>query len=221
MIPLRDVIPSRTRPWVTIALIVINISVFIYQFALPEELTHAFTEAYGLKWYAFSSINVVTSMFLHSGLVHLISNMVCLWIFGDNVEDQMGHDRFLIFYLLAGSTAALAQLWLGVHAQRWPMVGASGAIAGVMGAYLFMFPRSEVHTFIFYGVVEIPAAVFLPLWFLAQLLGVVDRYQVTGNYDPGIAYWAHIGGFIMGIVGVFIFRRPERATVEWWDGAAR
>jgi len=221
MIPLRDVIPSRTRPWVTITLIAINVAVFIYEIALPGEAAQTLVNEFGLKWYAFSVPDVVTSMFLHSGVLHLASNMICLWIFGDNVEDQMGHDRFILFYLLAGSTAALAQLALGPHAERLPMIGASGAIAGVMGAYLFMFPRSEVHTYLFYDVVEVPAAVFLPLWFLAQLLGIFDRYQLTGEYQPHVAYFAHIAGFLLGVAGVWMFRRPERAAVEWWDTAAR
>ena len=218
MLPLRDVIPSRTRPWVTITLIAINLSVFVYEAMVPEGTLRAFAEQYGLKWYAFSWINVLTSMFVHAGLLHLGTNMLCLWIFGDNVEDQMGHDRFLVFYLLAGSVAALAQLMLGDHGTRLPMLGASGAIAGVMAAYLFMFPRSEVHMLFIGGLIEIPAAVFLPLWFLMQVLGVVDTRNLTADYDSNVAYWAHIGGFVMGGLGVLVFRRPERATPEWRDG---
>ena len=216
MIPLRDVIPSRTTPWVTMGLIAINIAVFVYQFSAPDDVK-AFVEQFGLKWYAFSWTTVFTSMFLHSGLVHLVSNMLPLWIFGDNVEDQMGHDRFLVFYLLTGVCAALAQLALTQHGVRLPMVGASGAIAGVMAAYLFMFPRSEVHTLVFYTIVEIPAAVFLPIWFLMQLLSVVDRYELATTHSNYVAYWAHIAGFVVGGIGVLIFRRPERATPEWQD----
>jgi membrane associated rhomboid family serine protease len=216
MIPLRDVIPSRTRPWVTISLIAINVAVFLYSLTLAPDARDVFGAAYGLKWYAFSWPDVFTSMFVHAGLLHLASNMLCLWIFGDNVEDQMGHDRFLVFYLLAGLTAALAELLLGAHGARLPMIGASGAIAGVMAAYLFMFPRSEVHMLVFVNIVEIPAAVFLPLWFLLQVLGVVDQ-NVTADHDNAVAFWAHIGGFVMGAVGVWVFRRKERATPEWRD----
>ena len=216
MIPLKDVIPSRTRPWVTMLLIALNLGVFIFEMTLPDDALKEFVRAYGLKAYAFSWPNVFTSMFIHGGVLHVVANMWCLWIFGDNVEDQMGHGRFLIFYLLCGSMAALAQLIL--HGPMLPMVGASGAIAGVMGAYLFMFPRSAVYVFIFVGVTEIPAGVFLPLWFVIQLLGAVDTRGITGEYGD-VAFWAHVGGFLMGVAGVLVFRRSERATVEWLDGA--
>jgi membrane associated rhomboid family serine protease len=155
-------------------------------------------------------------MFIHGGLLHVASNLICLWIFGDNVEDQMGHGRFLFFYLLCGSMAALAQMLM--HGPALPMVGASGAIAGVMGAYVVMFPRSAVYVWVFISVIEIPAGVFLPLWFVMQLLGAVDAHHITGDYGD-VAFWAHVGGFLTGAAGVLVFRRPERATVEWLDGA--
>jgi len=221
MIPLRDVIPSRTRPVVTVGLIAINIAVFIWELTMPPDARQAFITEYGLKSYAFWWPTVFTSMFIHGGLLHIASNLICLWIFGDNVEDQMGHGRFLVFYLLTGSTAALAQLVMG--GSMLPMVGASGAIAGVMGAYLVMFPRSEVHVFVIINVVEMPAAVFLPLWFLMQLLAVVDKMNMSGYgaTDVSVAFWAHIGGFVMGAIAVLVFRRPERAAVDWWDQAGR
>ena len=144
MIPLRDVIPSRTTPYVTISLVAINVLVFLYQFSLGPDvnrfvLTFALIPAY------FSWINVLTSMFLHGGFLHVAGNMLYLWIFGDNVEDRMGHGRFLAFYLLCGAAAAIGQT-LTVPDSMVPMVGASGAIAGVMGAYFVLYPRSRIVT---------------------------------------------------------------------------
>ncbi len=223
MIPLRDVIPSRTTPYVTVSLIVVNALVFVYQSSLGEAGATAWLLAWGLTPVSFSWVNVATSMFLHGGLLHVGGNMLYLWIFGDNVEDRMGHGRFLSFYLLCGVAAALAQAWTDPDSAV-PMVGASGAVAGVMGAYFVLYPQSRIVTlipFIFIQIVEIPAIFFLGIWFLMQFvnglgsLAAVSRGQSVG----GIAFWAHAAGFAAGAAGVFLFRRPERARVEWWDDA--
>src|SRR5262249_10199107 len=142
MIPLRDVIPSRTTPYVTITIVVINALVFLYEFSLSDQQVNNFVFSYGLVPAYFSWPAVFTSMFLHGGFLHIAGNMLYLWIFGDNVEDRMGHGRFIVFYLLCGIAAALAQT-LTVPDSMVPMVGASGAIAGVMGAYFILYPQSR------------------------------------------------------------------------------
>ena len=163
MIPLRDIIPSRTTPLVTIALIVVNVLVFIFELSLGREVD-AFTLSFGLVPAAFSWVAVFTSMFLHGGLFHVAGNMLYLWIFGDNVEDRMGHGRFLVFYLMCGIAAALAQT-ITAPDSSVPMVGASGAIAGVMGAYFVLYPKSRIVTlvplFFFFQIIEVPAIFFL------------------------------------------------------------
>jgi membrane associated rhomboid family serine protease len=222
MIPLRDVIPSRTTPYVTFALIGLNTLVFMYQFSLGEAIEE-FILYFGLIPAAFSWVAVLTSMFLHGGLLHFGGNMLYLWIFGDNVEDRMGHGRFLVFYLLCGTAAALAQTIVNPDSVV-PMVGASGAIAGVMGAYFVLYPRSRIVTllplFFFFQIIEIPAIFFLGFWFLLQLLsGVGSMATATGSETGGIAFWAHAAGFLAGLSGVLVFRRPERQRVEWWNDA--
>ena len=163
MIPLRDIIPSRTTPFVTVTLIVLNTLVFFYQLSLGPAIEE-FVLYFGLVPAAFSWITVFTSMFLHGGFLHFAGNMLYLWIFGDNVEDRMGHGRFLFFYLLCGVGAALAQT-ITDPASVIPMVGASGAIAGVMGAYFVLYPRSRILTlvpiFFFIQLIEVPAIFFL------------------------------------------------------------
>jgi len=223
MIPLRDVIPSRTTPWVTMALIAVNLLAFVREVTLPAEGLEAFIATFGLIPADFSWVAVLTSMFVHAGWLHIGSNMICLWIFGDNVEDRMGHGRYLVFYLLAGASAA----WLEAQsnlASIVPLVGASGAIAGVMGAYLFMFPHSRIHVLIFFlffiDVVEIPAVIFLGLWFVMQILGGVGQVGQDSS-GGGIAFWAHVGGFVVGAVTSFLFRRPERAQADWWSEGRR
>jgi membrane associated rhomboid family serine protease len=222
MIPLRDVIPSRSTPFVTIAIIVANAAVFAYQLSLGDA-GQAFIFRYGLVPVEFSFVTVGTSMFLHGGLLHFGGNMLYLWIFGDNVEDRMGPGRFLAFYVLCGAAAALAQTWMSPSSPI-PMVGASGAIAGVMGAYFVMYPRSRIVTlipiFIFIQLVEVPAVVFLGLWFLLQFVsGLGTALGPEAGITGGIAFWAHVAGFVAGLVAVHAFRRPERQRVEWWHDA--
>jgi membrane associated rhomboid family serine protease len=223
MIPLRDVIPSRTRPVVTIAIIALNALVFLRQAGLAEAEMEGFVRAFGLVPAAFSWLNVVSSMFVHGGVMHFAGNMLYLWIFGDNVEDRVGHGRFVAFYLLCGAGAALAQT-AAAPGSIVPMVGASGAIAGVMGAYFVLYPKSRVLTLIPFPitVVEIPAVYLLGLWFVMQFVNGVATLDpgTEGQLAGGIAFWAHAAGFGVGVLLVFLFRRPERQRVEWWNGPA-
>ena len=207
MIPLRDTIASRTVPIVTYGLIAANIAVFLHEQGLGPNGVQRFVDAYGLVPRHFvahgwrNPAPLVTCMFLHGGWLHVLGNMLYLHIFGDNVEDRLGHFRFLCMYLLSGVTAGLAQVWMFPDSTV-PMVGASGAIAGVTGAYLLFYPSARVVTlvpiFIFLQVVEIPAIFFLVFWFAMQLLLGVSSLgtAVTG----GVAFWAHVGGFIAGMV---------------------
>jgi membrane associated rhomboid family serine protease len=220
MIPLRDVIPSRTVPFVTVTLIVMNILVFLFEMSLGDSVD-LFVASWALVPARFSLVTLLTSMFLHGGLMHVGGNMLFLWIFGDNVEDKMGHGRFLIFYLLCGIAAALAQTLMQPDSLI-PMVGASGAIAGVMGAYFVSYPHSRIVTWIppfIFTTFEIPAIVFLGIWFLSQFLNGVGSLDAAaaGHSAGGVAFWAHVAGFVTGVAGVFLFRQPERQRVEWWD----
>ena len=216
MIPLRDVIPSRTTPYVTIALIGMNVLVFVYELLLPESALRPFLLAFGLVPAQFSWVSAITALFVHGGFLHIGGNLLTLWIFGDNVEDRMGHGRFIVFYLLAGLVANLAQTW-SAPGSGMPLVGASGAIAGVMGAYFVLYPQSRVLVLVFLlffvDVVEIPAILFLGIWFLMQLFGGVGQLGSAGDMG-GIAFWAHAGGFITGLLGVWVFKKPMR---EWED----
>src|SRR5687767_8102246 len=215
MIPLRDVIPTRTTPVVTITLIVLNAVAFLYELLLDEETLNVFLIYWGLVPAAFSWVTVFTSMFLHGGFLHFGGNMLYLWIFGDNVEDRMGHGRFLVFYLLCGMAAALAQTAASPDSLV-PMVGASGAIAGVMGAYFVLYPHSRIVTlvpiFFFIQIIEVPAIFFLGIWFVMQFLSGVGSIASAAGRQPagGVAFWAHVAGFVAGVGGVFLFRRPER-----------
>src|SRR5204863_5269876 len=196
MIPLRDIIPSRTTPFVTIALITVNVIVFLFELSLGRNVDQ-FTLYWGLVPAAFSWVTVVTSMFLHGGFLHVAGNMLYLWIFGDNVEDRMGHGRFLVFYLLCGIAAALAQT-IANPDSIVPMVGASGAIAGVMGAYFVLYPKSRIVTlvvlFFFFQVIEVPAILFLGIWFIMQFVSGLGSIVTVarGQSAGGVAFWAHV-----------------------------
>jgi membrane associated rhomboid family serine protease len=220
MIPLRDVIPSRTTPGVTLTLIAANILVFLFQASLSERGQELFIYAFGLVPASFSLAAMFTSMFVHGGLAHLFGNLLFLWIFGDNVEDRLGHGRFLVFYLLCGVAAALAQTALDVTSVV-PMVGASGAIAGVMGAYLVLYPHSRVLMLFPFPVFlfELPAVVFLVMWFFVQFLNGIGQLPIfqQDQISGGVAFWAHVMGFVAGLVLVVFMKRPERTRVEWWD----
>jgi len=206
VIPIRDTIVSITTPIVTYALIAANVAVYVHQDSLGPGFER-FIETYGLVprrfvrgWWT-DATTLFSSMFVHGGWLHLLGNMLYLHIFGDNVEDRLGHGRYLLLYLLAGVTAGVAQV--AIHpSSTLPMVGASGAIAGVTGAYFVFYPRARVVTlvpiFIFIQVVEIPAFFFLLIWFAFQLIsGVGNAHTAAGG---GIAFWAHIGGFVTGVL---------------------
>ena len=213
-------IPSRTTPLVTIGLIALNLLVFLAMPAVGTPAFDAFIRSWGVTPADFHVGAVVTSLFVHAGFAHLASNLLFLWIFGDNVEDRMGHGRYLAFYLLCGLVAALVQAWVEAG-SRVPMVGASGAIAGVLGAYLVLFPQSRVLTFVFITVIEVPAILLLSLWFATQLLSGLGALAVVRPEDMGgVAFWAHAGGFATGAALVRLFRRAERMRVEWWDHVA-
>ena len=218
MIPLRDVIPSRTTPYITVTIIILNALAWVVELNLPREALPAFLQVYGVVPADFQPPTLVTSMFLHGSWLHVIGNMWYLWIFGDNVEDRLGHGRFVAFYLLCGIVAAFGQI-LWDPLSRLPTIGASGAIAGVMGAYFVLYPRSRVLTlvplFLFWELIEIPAIYLLGFWFVMQLFSA-GAIAVTSNTDGGgIAFMAHVAGFVAGAAGVFVFRRRERAE---WEG---
>jgi len=221
MIPLRDYNPSSSRPVITILLILTCTAVFLYMsYGLGSEAARErFVGTYGATPAALTAPGglvtraptLVTSLFMHGGWFHLLGNMLYLWIFADNVEDRMGHGGFLIFYALVGIVSVLAHAFVN-RASPLPLIGASGAIAGVLGAYLMLFPRARIRSLAFFGVffttVAIPAIVFLPLWFLLQFLYGLGSIGSSGG---GVAWWAHVGGFMAGIVLVPIFarRRPR------------
>ncbi|MBM3324366.1 MAG: rhomboid family intramembrane serine protease [Calditrichaeota bacterium] len=219
MIPIRDENPTRRKPVLTVTLIAINIAVFIYQTMLGPDKAVDFVMAYGaipavlafdlhaLPALPLSWITLITSMFVHGGILHLAGNMLYLWIFGNNIEDHLGRFRFILFYLLAGIVAALAHA-IVFSDSLVPMVGASGAISGVLGAYLVTFPKARVVVLVwflfFLRFVRIPAILVLGLWFLLQLHGGFG--SLVGQQE-GIAFFAHIGGFVVGILLVQLFRR--------------
>ena len=224
MIPLRDVIPSRTSPVLVITIIALNAVAFLFEQTLSDRQLALFVREYGVVPAAFAWGSVFTSMFLHGGWMHFLGNMLFLWIFGDNVEDRMGHGRFVVFYLICGTVAAVAHV-MSEPGSPIPTIGASGAVAGVMGAYLVLYPRSRILTLlpllIFWRIIEVPAVVFLGLWFVLQLFSGVGTMLMATQGAPagGIAFWAHVAGFLAGVVLVYAFRRPERVRVEWWDGS--
>jgi membrane associated rhomboid family serine protease len=213
MFPISDVIPSRTVPFVTVGLIVANALVFLYMLALPDGMLERFVSTYAVVPASFSLPTLVTSQFLHAGWMHIIGNMLYLWIFGDNVEDRLGHVRYLLFYLGVGAVAAILQVLFNPFSAV-PMLGASGAIAGVMGAYFVLYPQSRVLTaifiVIFFDVVEIPAVFFLGIWFLMQLLSGVGSLGVSNAAGGGTAFWAHVGGFVVGAAIGLVLRARDR-----------
>ncbi len=218
MFPVSDVIPSRTRPYVTIGIIALNLLAFMYEWGLSRQELLVFTQVYGVVPAFFSWPSVLTSMFLHAGPLHVGGNMLYLWIFGDNVEDRIGHARYLVFYLLCGAAAALGQVALNPHSTV-PMIGASGAIAGVMGAYFVLFPRSRILTAVFLvlflDLVEIPAIFFLGIWFLMQVFSGVGSLGAPAA-DGGVAFWAHVLGFVAGVAGGLYWRMREAAVRRYW-----
>lgn len=225
MLPLRDINPSRTRPVVTVALIAVNVLLFVYELSLGQEglqrflFSAAFIPARAFAGegpgtgLGFSLSSALLSMFLHGGWMHLGGNMLFLWIFGDNVEDRLGHLRFLAFYLLCGFTATFTYAAAG-PASVVPSIGASGAIAGVLGAYLVLYPRARIVTLLFLGFfidfIEVPALVYLPLWFLIQFFSGLASIGVRSASQGGVAWFAHIGGFIAGPLFLWLLRPRGR-----------
>jgi membrane associated rhomboid family serine protease len=214
VMPLRDINPSRTFPVVNILLIVINVLAFLYEVSLGPGIERFLMRAAFIPDQFFEPGNAVgdarsilVSMFLHGGWMHLIGNMLYLWIFGDNVEDRMGHFLYLLFYLAAGWAATMAHAFSNVESTV-PAIGASGAISGVLGAYLVMFPHARVLTLVPMGfytrMAELPAIIVLGLWFVLQFLSGMLSQGVGG----GVAWWAHIGGFVFGMaIGLLWARR--------------
>lgn len=229
MIPLSDENPPRTTPFVTYTLVAINIAVFVYQLTLGDRV-EGFIQSCAFRPAELVTgrdipppscvqplwLTVLTSMFMHAGLLHIGSNLLYLWIFGNNVEDAMGHAGFLVFYLLCGIAAALVQT-LFTYTFRpedaaIPNLGASGAIAGVLGGYLVLFPHARVRTLIILGFfisfTRVPALVVLGLWFGLQFFQ--GLWAVGGSDTGGVAVWAHIGGFVAGLLLVKLFARGHR-----------
>ena len=224
MIPIRDTIPARRTAWVVRLLLLANVTVFLielmqgqaletflYRFGMVPASWAVSTPTDWLQWPGLLSA-LVTSQFLHGGLLHLGANMLYLWIFGDNVEDRLGHGRFLLLYLGSGAIAGLTQVLVQPHAST-PMIGASGAIAGVLGAYFLSFPFARIVTLLplgpFWQFVELPAFVFLGIWFVLQWLqGITTVGQMASA--SGVAWWAHVGGFAGGMVLAGSLRPRQR-----------
>jgi len=217
VVPLHDNNPTRITPWVTYSLIVINILVFLYEVMLsppqlellfqtfavvPEQLTASFQSG-SLTQIGGESFTLISSQFLHGGFLHLGGNMLFLWVFGNNIEEQLGRVSYVFFYLMCGALAALAQ-WAVAMQSSIPSLGASGAIAGILGAYILRFPKARILTLVPLGIFlttfRIPALFFLGFWFFQQFLYGFASLQMTTNIDTGgVAYWAHAGGFLVGL----------------------
>ena len=232
MIPLRDNNPRRTVPVVTYVLVILNVLAFFWELSLGQRLDRAIFEVafiparFWVPGYFFIDLfTIFTSMFLHGGFMHIGSNMLYLWIFGDNIEDRLGHFRYLLFYLLCGIAATMAHAFFNAS-SKVPAIGASGAIAGVLGAYLILYPHARVVTlipiFVFITIREIPAVFVLGLWFVLQLFSGVGSLGIPDAQDlGGVAYFAHIGGFVAGMLLILVLggmRTPRRAQPPppWW-----
>ena len=225
MIPLRDDNPTRITPYMTYFLILVNILVFLFQFLLGPN-NEAFVYQFALIPANVTSLvslgavfNIFTSMFMHAGLAHIGGNMLYLWIFGDNVEDRLGSFKYLIFYIIGGFVASVTHILTNPGSQI-PTVGASGAIAAVLGAYLVLYPSQKVLTLIPLGfwmrMTMLPASLVLGLWFVLQLFQGVISLGMPDDIG-GVAFWAHIGGFVSGVVLGWLFKKPEREyTAYHW-----
>lgn len=223
LLPLKDDNPTRRFPIITISLLIINIAVFLYSLQFTTAAAQeVFIGKYALIPKAITTgiptspfsihpvyLTIVTSMFLHGGILHIASNMLFLWIFGNNVEDVLGRFKFILFYLLAGTAGALSQVATD-PLSTIPNVGASGAIAGVLAGYLIMFPGARVVTlvfFIFIEVIRIPAIILIGFWFILQIMSGVFSLSTTGG---GVAYFAHIGGFLAGLIMTILLLKVPR-----------
>jgi membrane associated rhomboid family serine protease len=222
MFPLYDTVRSRTFPIINLTLIVANILAFLYELQMDPAALKDFIFSWGLIPARLLSdpsttwTTLFSSMFLHGGWFHIINNMWVLLIFGDNVEAGLGKIRYLIFYLLGGVAAGILQTYV-LPSSVDPMIGASGAVAGVLGAYLILFPHSRIASLVpilfIFTIVEIPAALFLIFWFVSQLYS--GLFAIRGGGESGIAWWAHIGGFVFGLIMVFFFRRRTPYRIDY------
>ncbi len=219
-IPLKDLNPSRSYPFVNITLILANIVAFLYELGLEATMPRRAFEALVLTYsevparipaflaghvaFEVAFLPLVTSMFLHAGWLHIAGNMLFLWIFGDNVEDFFGHLTYLFFYLACGIGAGLLHVLFNFHSNI-PAVGASGAISGVMGAYILLYPRARILTLVFIFLIPVPAVLFLGLWYVMQFLSGLN--VLGGGPSGGVAVWAHIGGFLLGMLLTMMTRR--------------
>jgi membrane associated rhomboid family serine protease len=222
MIPLRDTIPSRRFPLVNTVLIGVNVLVFLFESMLGAEQQEVFIWNWGLVPTRFWEVGgltgwlpMFTSMFMHGGWWHLISNMLALYIFGDNIEDRLGPFRYVLFYLFSGVAAGAVHL-AAYSSSSLPTVGASGAIAGVLGAYLMLYPQARVITlvpvFYFLRIVELPALVYLGFWFISQLFNGLFALSAAAFQSGGVAWWAHIGGFVFGLAIIRFICPPACRT---------
>ncbi|HEX4230289.1 MAG TPA: rhomboid family intramembrane serine protease [Bryobacteraceae bacterium] len=213
MIPLRALLYRNLFPATTLVIIFINVVCFLYELSLPRYAEPAFMASFAIVPDRFRETSLVTAIFLHGGWLHLIGNMWFLWIFGSHVEDRMGHIKFLIFYLICGIASGVLQV-VASAGSPVPTIGASGAIAGVMGAFLLLFPRARIFTliflFIFFTTIEIPAAILLLYWFALQILGGLTSFGRITENAGGIAWFAHIGGFVAGMALLRIFAGTSR-----------
>jgi rhomboid family protein len=216
-IPLKDLNPRQRVPVINTLLIVANVAVFIYQLSLSAAAEKSLAFMFGMVparvpqllagrggTFGETFLPLLTSMFLHAGWLHLLGNMLFLWIFGDNIEDFFGHFRYLLFYFVCGIGAGLAHTLTNLYSTV-PALGASGAISGVMGAYMVLFPRSRVLTLVFIFVVQVPAVIILGWWFVLQFLGGLETLGMRSA--GGVAFWAHIGGFLIGILLVSVSKK--------------
>jgi len=219
MIPLRSNERIYSRTFVTGGLIAVNVIIFLYQATLSYYRLNQFVMSWGIVPDDLHLISLLTSMFLHGGWLHLLGNMLFLWVFGRNLEDLIGGGRFLAFYLLSGLAAAVVQVLANPY-SRVPTIGASGAIAGVMGAYLIRFPRSQIDTlailFIFVTRIAIPAPFYLLFWFGMQFLNGYESIGDRSYTGGGVAWFAHIGGFIAGMLLIKLFPSRQRWR-HWYD----
>jgi len=223
MIPLYDTVRSRRFPFINIVLIIANVLAFLYETRLDASTLKGFIFTWGLVPSHFWShpasvwITIFSAMFLHGGWFHIISNMWFLFIFGDNVEERMGSFRYLIFYFLSGAAAGLLQAYV-LPTSTEPMIGASGAIAGVLGAYLILYPRSRIASLVpilfIFTIIEIPAFLFLLFWFGSQIYS--SLFAIPGGGGSGVAWWAHIGGFIFGVIMVSFFAIKRKTVYRGW-----
>ncbi|UCG92922.1 MAG: rhomboid family intramembrane serine protease [candidate division WOR-3 bacterium] len=216
MLPLKDNIPSQTRPVITYVILAVNVMVFLYEISLGRALVDFITKYGAIPYYIFHPVGfssyatLFSSMFMHGNFMHIFGNMLFLWIFADNVEDRLGHFKFIFFYLICGIAGALLHA-ITAPTSTVPMIGASGAISGVLGAYIILYPKARILSLIFFGffirVLYLPAVVFLGIWFAYQFLFGVSTLAARGG---GVAYFAHIGGFIAGMLIALPFRKKKR-----------